>query len=186
VEVVKRGEHLPVRRKRLVQPPVVAELVAVEGNGADVVDPASVRPRLAEAAAANIEELRRVLLETATGANKQLWATIVCKHCDRAGRYEITVPDNKVRREAVQALLHEALGRPGQAEAQAAPTMPRTVEEVSSMSWDQLRLVFATHFADEIAAVMDGGDMLLRQRLASLDAEDRRILREALAEPEPV
>ena len=37
------------------------------------------------------------VLETATGANKQLWATITCKHCDRAGRYEITVPDNKVR-----------------------------------------------------------------------------------------
>ena len=32
-EVVKRGEHLPVRRKRIVQAPVVAEVVPVEGNG---------------------------------------------------------------------------------------------------------------------------------------------------------
>jgi hypothetical protein len=29
----------------------------------------------------------------------------VRKHCGRAGRYEITVPDNKVRLDAIQALL---------------------------------------------------------------------------------
>jgi hypothetical protein len=81
-----------------------------------IVDPASVRPRLAEAAAASIEDMRRVLVETATGANKRVWVTINCKHSDRAGRYEIVVPDNRVRLDAVQALLHESLGRPGQAE----------------------------------------------------------------------
>jgi hypothetical protein len=63
----------------------------------------------------------------------------------------------------VQALLHEALWRPGQAEAQLAPSLPRTVEEVS--------------------AVMDGGDRLLRQRLSELDPDERRLLREALADP---
>jgi len=120
-EALKRGEHLPARRKRVVQAPVVAEAIEASVlNGAGMIDPASVRPRLAEAAAASLEDIQRVLLETATGANKNLWATITCKHCDRAGRYEITVPDNKVRLDAVQALLHEALGRPGQAEAQAA------------------------------------------------------------------
>ena len=151
-----------------------------------MVDPASVRPRLAEAAAESLEDIRRVLVETATGANKQLWATIICKHCDRAGRYEITVPDNKVRLDAVQALLHEALGRPGQAEAQAAPALPRTVEQVRALSWDQMNLIFATHYADEIGAVVSGGDGLLRERLASLGPDERRVLREALAEPELV
>jgi hypothetical protein len=43
-----------------------------------------------------------VLLETATGANKNVWATINCKHCGRAGRSEITVPDNKVRLDAIR------------------------------------------------------------------------------------
>jgi hypothetical protein len=116
-DVLKRGEHLPARRKHIVQAPVMAESIEVTtGNGTMTVDPASVRPRLAEAAAASIEDIRRVLLETATGANKNLWATINCKHCGRAGRYEITVLDNKVRLDAIQALLHESLGRPGQAE----------------------------------------------------------------------
>src|SRR5262249_60142372 len=35
------------------------------------------------------------------GANKQLWATITCEHCDCVGRYEITVPDNEVRLDLV-------------------------------------------------------------------------------------
>jgi hypothetical protein len=145
-----------------------------------------VRPRLAEAAAESLDDIRRVLLETATGANKQLWATITCKHCDRAGRYEITVPDNKVRLDAVQALLHEALGRPGQAETPATPTFPRTPEEVSSLSWEQMNLVFASYFAKEIASVVSSGDTLLRQRLATLGPDERRVLREALAEPQLV
>jgi hypothetical protein len=95
-ESLKRGEHLPARRKRVVETAVVAEATeATTGNGVPAVDPASVRPRLAEAAAESVDEIRRVLVETATGANKQLWATINCKHCARAGRYEVNVPDNK-------------------------------------------------------------------------------------------
>jgi len=147
-------------------------------------DPASVGPCLAEAAAEGLDNIRRVLIETATGANKQLWTTITCKHCDRAGRYEITVPDNKVRLDAVQALLHEALGRPGTAATQTAPSLPHTAEQARALSWDQLTLVFASQFADEIASVTEGGDGLLRQRLGALGPDERRILREALAEAE--
>jgi hypothetical protein len=158
--------------------------VTVTSNDGGAVDPATVRPRLAAAAAESLEDIRRGLLETATGANKQLWATITCKHCDRAGRYEVTVPDNKVRLDAIRALLDESLGRPGQAEAQAAPSLPSTVEQVRFMSWDQMTLVFATYFAKEITSVAAGGDGLLRQRLAKLGPDERRAVREALAEPE--
>ena len=185
-EAVKLGNHLPARRKRQVQAPVTAESAAANATATGVADPASVRPRLAEAAAASLDDIRRVLLETATGANREMWATITCKHCDRPGRYEITVPDNKVRLDAVQALLHEALGRPGQAEAQPAASLPSTAHEVRSMSWDQMTLVIATQFASEITAVLDDGNGLLRERLASLEAGERRALREALDELEPV
>jgi hypothetical protein len=139
---------------------VAEEAVPAASNGGGMVDPSSVRPRLAEAAAESLEDIRRVLLETATGANRQLWATISCKHCGRAGRYEITVPDNKVRLDAIQALLHESLGRPGQAEAQPVPALPATVEQARALSWDQLSLVFATQFAEEIGSVLDRGDGL--------------------------
>jgi hypothetical protein len=139
---LKAGTHLPAHRTRVAQAAVVAEeSVATNANGTGTVDPSSVRPRLAEAAAANVEDIRRVLLETATGANRNLWATINCKHCGRAGRYEITVPDNKVRLDAIQALLHESLGRPGQAEAQPAPALPASAEQVRKLSWDQMTLI---------------------------------------------
>ena len=90
-EALKRGKHLPpprsTRNLRAVREPIIAETAetppAKTGNGK--ADPASVRPLLAEAAAASIEEIRRVLVETATGANKQVWATVTCKHCQRAG-----------------------------------------------------------------------------------------------------
>ena len=93
VEALKAGAHLPAPRKRVVQTSVVAEeTVQAAGNGSGALDPASVRPQLAVAAAESLDDIRRVLLEAATGANKNLWATINCKHCGRAGRYEITVP----------------------------------------------------------------------------------------------
>jgi hypothetical protein len=141
------GGHLPTRRKRVVHAAVVAEESGMKtGNGIvraiGIADPASVRSRLAEAAAASLEDIRRALLETATGANKNLWATIDCKHCGRAGRYEITVPDNKVRLDAIQALLHESLGRPGQAEAQAAPALPATTAQLYRLSWDEMTMIF--------------------------------------------
>jgi hypothetical protein len=42
-------------------------------------------------------------------------------------------------------------------------------------------------FTDEIASVLRGeGDAAVRERLASLSSHQRAVLREALAEPEPV
>jgi hypothetical protein len=123
-----------------------------------------------------------VLLETATGANKQPWATISCKHCERAGRYEITVPDNKVRLDAVQALLHEALGRPAQAQEPATPRLPESAAAIASMSWQDMQYFAAALLVDELATVQrDGGEAFLRERVAELGDEQRRLLREALA-----
>jgi hypothetical protein len=49
------------------------------------------------------------------------------------------------------------------------------------MGWDDLQTLGATIFAAEIASIADAGDDgLLRQRLASLGAGERRVLREAL------
>jgi hypothetical protein len=46
-------------------------------------------------------------------------------------------------------------------------------------------MIFATQFAGAIAAVMNGnGDGLLRERLAALSSDERRVLLEALSERE--
>jgi hypothetical protein len=187
-EALKRGEHLPPRRSaqklRAVSEPIVAETVetpAETGNGK--ADPALVRPLLAEAAADSIEDIRRVLVETATGANKQVWATVTCKHCERQGRYEVVLPDYRVRLDAVEALLREGLGRVAQSEPASVPRLPQTVEQAQDMSWHDMCLVFATEFAGELEALRDGNiEALLRERLAGLDEGARRLLREALAD----
>ena len=97
---------------------------SASSNGS--VSPADVRPRLAEAAAANVSVLERVLVETATSANRQVWATIGCKHCGREGRYEIEVPDNRVRLDAVEKLLQQGLGRAREAEESRVPRLPES------------------------------------------------------------
>jgi hypothetical protein len=85
----------------------------------------------------------------------------------------------------VQALLHESLGRPGQAESAPSGPLPRTAEELRKLSWAQMNLIFATQFATEISAVTSSGDKLLRQRLECLNEEQRRVLRKALDESVP-
>jgi hypothetical protein len=145
------------------------------------VSPADVRPRLAEAAAANLSELERVLVQTATGANRQVWATIGCKHCGREGRYEIEVPDNRARLDAVEKLLQQGLGRAREAEENRVPRLPESRAAVQHMSWaDQERLADLL-CAEEIAAVADdGGEALVRERIAALSEDGRRLLHDAL------
>ena len=45
-----------------------------------------------------------------------------------------------------------------------------------------MKMIFATQFASEIAAVTEDGDALLRERVAALDDDQRGVLREALSE----
>jgi hypothetical protein len=82
-------------------------------------------------------------------------------------------------------LLREGLGRPPQAEEVPVAQFPTNVGAVTKMSWDELQILGATLFASEITAVMNGtSDGLLRDRLAVLSSDERRVLREALGEPE--
>jgi hypothetical protein len=163
------------------------EAVVVEtttGNG--VIDPATVRPRLAEAAAEGLEGIRKTLIDAATGAVRDHWVTFECSDCGKRKRVEIPVPDVRAPVAAIELLLREGLGRPPQAEETPALRMPATAAAVTAMSWKDLEILGATLFADEIASVADGGNTLLGERLASLGPDKRRVLREALAEAELV
>jgi hypothetical protein len=148
------------------------------------VTPTEVRPQLAQATAASLDEVQAALLDAAVGATRENWTTFTCPDCGKKHRVQVQVPDVRARVGAIELLLREGLGRPPQAEETPAPRLPTTAAAVTAMSWDELQLLGATLFAEEIAAVAEGGDRLLRQRLASLGADERRVLREALAEPE--
>jgi hypothetical protein len=59
--------------------------------------------------------------------------------------------------------------------------MPTNVAAVKAMSWEQMQAVFAATYADEIyAALRDGGEALVRDKLAALSDGERRVLRNVL------
>jgi hypothetical protein len=182
-DVVKQG--LPRHRAaRTASDPVIVatepasdEMVATIGD----VDPASVRPRLAEAAAEGLDGIRKTLLDAAPGAVGDHWVTFECSDCGKRKRVELPVPDVRARVAAIELLLREGLGRPPQAEETPSPRLPMTAAAVARMGWDDLQMLGATIFAEEIASISIGeGETLLRERLASLGAAERRALRGAL------
>jgi hypothetical protein len=161
------------------------EVATVSENGSR--DPATVRPRLAEAAAEGLEGIRKTLHDAATGAVRDHWITFECGECGARKRVEVPVPDVRARVAAIELLLREGLGRPPKAEETPAPRLPASVGAVAQMNWDDLQILGATVFADEIASVLVGeGDATVRERLASLTPDQRAVLRDALVEPEPV
>jgi hypothetical protein len=166
-----------------VTEPLVAEVEATLASGNGHADPAQVRPRLAEAAAASLDDIQAALLDAALGATRDMWVTTACSNCGKKQRVEVKIPDVRSRVAAIELLLREGLGRPPQAEEAASPRLPRTAEAVEKLSWDDMQMIFATQFASEIAAVTeDGGEVLLRERVAALDEGQRQLLREALDE----
>jgi hypothetical protein len=179
-EQVRSGEY-PRRRKSSVTEPVIAETTPVSGNGA--ADPAQVRPRLAEAAAASLDDIQAALLDAALSSTRETWITASCPACHKKQRIEVKIPDVRSRVAAIELLLREGLGRPPQAEEVTAPRMPRTAEGIEMLSWHDMRVIFVAHFASEIAAVTEGGgEAFLHERIARLDDGQRQVLREALDE----
>ena len=179
---MRSGDH-PRRRRSTVTEPLVAEVETTLASGNGHTDPAQVRPRLAEAAAASLDDIQAALLDAALGATRETWATTSCSACGKKQRVEVKIPDVRSRVAAIELLLREGLGRPPQAEEAASPRLPRTAEGVEKLGWSDMKLIFAAHFASEIAAVTeDGGDAMLRQRVAALDERQRQLLREALDE----
>ncbi len=144
-------------------------------------DPAAVRPALAQAAASSLDEIQAALLDAALGASREHWATFTCPDCGRKQRTQVSVPDVRSRVAAIELLLREGLGRVPQAEEAPVPRLPQSAEAVKNMSWEDMQLVFATLYAEEITTVANGqGDALLRRRLAVLTDDARNALREAL------
>jgi hypothetical protein len=70
-------------------------------------DPATIRPRLAEAAAEGLEGIRKTLLDAAAGAVRDHRITFECGECGSRKRIEVPVPDVRARVAAIELLLRE-------------------------------------------------------------------------------
>jgi hypothetical protein len=161
--------------------PVVAETEPLELASHTSARPSAVRPALALAAAEEVETIRRVLLEAATNTTRDSWATCSCPECGKSFRQEISVPDHGARIKAVETLLREGLGRVGEAEV-AEPRMPTSVAEVETLSWSEMKFIFAISYAQAISAFVDQGGEALRVELERWEPEAREAVGRALAE----
>ncbi len=110
-----------------------------------------------------------------------MWVTTACSGCGKKQRVEVKIPDVRSRVAAIELLFARVWASPsGRGSSESPP--PRTAEAVEKLSWGDMKMIFATHFASEITAVTEDGDALLRERVAALDEEQRQLLREALDE----
>jgi hypothetical protein len=181
-EAIRDGRYPRSRRPRQRAPLAARPEASYESNVSGVVSPAAVRPALAQAAADELETITTVLLDAATNTTRPVWTTPVCPECGAQFRQEVHVPDHKARVAAVEVLLREGLGRPAQAEEPTTPKLPESAAAIASMSWQDMQYFAAALLVDELATVQrDGGETLLRDRVAALDADQRRVLRQALA-----
>jgi hypothetical protein len=110
-----------------------------------------------------------------------LWATCLCPECGKTFRQEISVPDHGARIKAVETLLREGLGRVGEAKV-AEPRMPTTAAEIDTLTWDELKFIFAISYAQAIHAFNDRGGTARHSELERWEPEARATVARALAE----
>ena len=190
-QAVRSGIY-PRRRKPsedaplLIDPMPTAVTEPSITNGS-TISPADVRPRLAQVTADSVVEIQQALLDAALGATRENWVTFACPDCGKKHRAQVQVPDVRARIDAIQVLLHEALGRPAQAEEVAGPKLPANADAVARMSWADTQHLAALLLADQIESVLtQGGREALRERLAEFSDSERRVLSEALTDFAPV
>ena len=181
-DAVRAGRY-PRRRNARVETPVTIEepMTTATTNGA--ISPAEVRPLLAQATAASLDEIQAALLDAALGATRENWTTFTCPDCGKKHRAQVQIPDVRARVGAIEVLLREGLGRPAQAEEITSPKLPENVDAVARMSWNDMQHLAALLYADQIETVLtQGGREAVRERLAELSDGQRQVLHETLAE----
>jgi hypothetical protein len=187
-EALKQGLPRRKQARGRWQPTIIAvsadeSAVSAEGSASSdrrSADPSTVRPRLAEAAAENVDDIRRTLLDAATSASKPAWVEFECTDCGNRKRVEVPIPDVRARVAAIELLLREGLGRPAQAEEPPSlPQLPRSEAEARALDWDQLKALVVAY--PEIEYVPEAKrKQWLVSRWIGLTQPERDIFRAAL------
>ena len=152
------------------------------GNGNVVSSPADVRPALAQAAAASLDEIQQALLDAALGAAGEHWATVTYGDCGKKSRVQVQVPDVRARVSAIELLLARASAVPPRPRSRPSHSSPTASRRSGAMSWGDLQAVFALQFAErhrEPSASREGRHCA--SALLPFSGIERLLLREALA-----
>ena len=192
-DALKQGLPRRKQARSRWQPTIVAvsadeSAVSTEGSASSdrrSADPSTVRPRLAEAAAENIDDIRRTLLDAATSASKPAWVEFECTDCGNRKRVEVPIPDVRARVAAIELLLREGLGRPAQAEEPpTVPRIPETTAEIEALGWAELKAL-ALAYPEVECLPEEKRKSWLFERWVRLTRADRDVFRTALDAADP-
>src|SRR4029077_8606294 len=149
-----RSGRYPRRRNPRVEAPVTIEEAMTTVITSGAITPAEVRPLLAKATAASLDEIRAALLDAAVGATRENWTTFTCPDCGKKHRAQVQTPDVRARVGAIEVLLREGLGRPAQAEEITSPKLPANVDAVARMSWNDMQHLAALLCVEQFESVL--------------------------------
>ena len=95
------------------------------------------------------EQIRKLVEEAFRyERSKEVWTTVVCKHCGKSGRYSITVdlPDYKERVKAIDLLLTQAKGKPRETVKHEGVIGIKSIIQMSPAELDEEeRLILEAH-----------------------------------------
>lgn len=157
---------------------VEAEVVEVVRKA---IGPDEVRPKLAAAAAENLDDLQKALLETALGALHEHTVTLTCPDCGMTSRHQVATPDPRARLQAMDLLFREGLGRAPQSEPAPQQSLPDTPEKIKRMGWQEMEQLAARLELDSLKSALDAGaEKSLRAGIEKLTSAQRELLEKAL------
>lgn len=140
--------------------------------------PAQVHPRLAEAAAASIDDLQAALLDAALGATREHWITTTCTECSHKQRSGRSVEGRSDRASSARGSRASATGGGGSVAAHAPHRRGGREARLGGHADDLCESVRERDRSRD----RGGGQALLRERVSALDQGQLLVLREALDE----
>ena len=89
-DAVRAGRY-PRRHHARGETPVTIEEAMTTAGANGAITPAEVRPLLAKATAASLDEIQAALLDAAVGATRENWTTFTCPDCGKKHRAQVQI-----------------------------------------------------------------------------------------------
>ena len=104
----------------------------------------------------SLDDISTALLDAALGATREMWVTDgLFKSCGKKQRVDVkSRAFGSGSRRSSFSCARALVVRPKPRKPRG-PRLPRTAEAVEKLGWDDMKAIFATHFASEIAAVTE-------------------------------
>ncbi len=108
------------------------------------------RERISEHLDAVEDEAIVTLIKESLSAEKEVWATVKCKHCSREGKYTVPVPNWRERAQVLQILADQSKGKPAEEKRVVVDITARRLEDLRSLSDRELAEILDAEILPEL------------------------------------